>query len=127
LPFVSQRERKSPVKTKLRILALALGLGLATSAAHAQAQFSDGKLESFVVAAIAVDQKVQEWSPRIEAAQNEQEAAELREQASDEVLETIDGTEGMSVDEYQQIGQAAQADPELATRINEIYSQKTDQ
>lgn len=115
------------MKTKLRILALALGLGLATSAAHAQAEFSDGKLESFVVAAIAVDQKVQEWSPRIEAAQNEQEAAELREQASDEVLETIDGTEGMSVDEYQQIGQAAQADPQLATRINEIYSEKTNQ
>jgi hypothetical protein len=116
------------VKTTLRTLALLLGLGLATaSAAHAQAEFSDAKLESFVVAAIAVEKKIQEWSPRVQAAQNEQEAAELREQASADVIETIDGTEGMSVDEYQQIGQAAQADPDLATRINEIYSQKTKQ
>ena len=115
------------MKTTLRILALALGLGLATTAAHAQAEFSDAQLESFVVAAMAVDEKIREWNPRIQAAQTEEEAAELREQASDEVLQTIDGTEGMSVDEYQQIGQAAQGDPELATRINEIYDEKTNQ
>jgi hypothetical protein len=113
------------VKRTLRTLALALGLGLATSVAQAQTEFSDAKLESFVVAAIAVDQKIREWNPRIQAAQTEQEAAELREQASNDVLKTIDGTEGMSVEEYQQIGQAAQADPELATRINEIYGEKT--
>jgi Domain of unknown function (DUF4168) len=113
------------VKRTLRTLALALALGLAAGVAQAQTEFSDAKLESFVVAAIAVDEKIREWNPRIQAAQNEQEAAELREQASNEVLETIDGTEGMSVEEYQQIGQAAQADPELATRINEIYGEKT--
>jgi hypothetical protein len=116
------------VKRTLCTLALALSLGLATaSAPRAQTDFSDAKLESFVVAAIAVDEKIQEWNPRIQAAQSEEEATQLREQASNEVLETINGTEGMSVDEYQQIGQAAQADPALAARITEIYDQTTKQ
>lgn len=116
------------MKRTLCTLALALSLGLAMpGASRAQTEFSDAKLESFVVAAMAVDEKIREWNPRIQAAQDEQEATQLREQASSEVIETINETEGMSVDEYQQIGQAAQADPDLASRITAIYDQKTKQ
>ena len=112
----------------IHTLALALGLGLATTAfAQTQSDFSDTKLESFVVAAMAVDQKIQEWNPRIQAAQSEEEATKLREQASAEMIESIDQTEGISVDEYQQIGQAAQNDPALAARITEIYDERTEQ
>ena len=110
----------------LTATALALALAASGSAwAQAQTEFSDRQLESFVVAALAVDELIREWNPRIQAAENEEQAAQLREEANAALLETISETEGMSVEEYQEIGRAAQADPELAARINEIYQEKS--
>ena len=109
----------------LTAAALALALAASGSAwAQAQTEFSDQQLESFVVAALAVDELIREWNPRIQAAENEEQAAQLREEANAELLETIAETDGMTVEEYQEIGQAAQADAELAARINEIYQEK---
>jgi len=96
-------------------------------AQEAQTEFSDQQLESFVVAAIAVDEVIREWNPRIQAAENEEQAAQLREEANAALLETIAQTEGMTVEQYQEIGQALQNDPELANRVNEIYREKTGQ
>ena len=112
------------------LIAAALALGLAASGpawAQAQTEFSDQQLESFVVAALAVDEVIREWNPRIQAAENEEQAAQLREEANAELLETISQTDGMTIEEYQEIGQAAQADPDLAARINEIYQDKAGQ
>ncbi|HEX6111585.1 MAG TPA: DUF4168 domain-containing protein [Geminicoccaceae bacterium] len=110
----------------LTAAALALTLAASGSAwAQAQTEFSDQQLESFVVAALAVDELIREWNPRIQAAENEEQAAQLREEANAALLETISETEGMTVEDYQEIGRAAQADPELAARINEIYQEKS--
>jgi Domain of unknown function (DUF4168) len=106
----------------------ALAFALAASGpvlAQAQPEFSDQQLESFVVAAIAVDEVIREWNPRIQAAKDDAQAAQLREQANSELVEVITRTDGITVDEYQQIGRAAQADPDLAARINEIYQEKS--
>jgi hypothetical protein len=109
------------------LIAAALALGLAASGpawAQAQTEFSDQQLESFVVAAVAVDGLIREWNPRIQAAENEEQAAQLREEANAALLETISETDGITIEQYQEIGQAARADPELAARINEIYQEK---
>ena len=92
--------------------------------AQAQPEFSDQQLESFVVAAIAVDEVIREWNPRIQAAQDDAQAAELREQANAELVEVITETDGITIEQYQEIGRAAQADPDLAARINEIYQEQ---
>jgi hypothetical protein len=106
----------------------ALGFALAASGpvwAQAQPEFSDQQLESFVVAALAVDEVIREWNPRIQAAEDDAQAAQLREQANAELVEVITRTEGMTIEEYQEIGRAAQADPDLAARINEIYQERS--
>lgn len=109
----------------LTAAALALALAASGSAwAQAQTEFSDQQLESFVVAALAVDELIREWNPRIQAAENDEQAAQLREEANAALLETITETDGITVEEYQEIGRAAQSDPELAARINEIYQEK---
>jgi hypothetical protein len=109
----------------LTAAALALALAASGSAwAQAQTEFSDQQLESFVVAALAVDELIREWNPRIQAAENEEQAAQLREEANAALLETISETDGITIEQYQEIGQAAQGDPELAGRINEIYQEK---
>ena len=68
-----------------------------------------------------MEELIRQWNPRIQGAENAEQAAQLREQASAELVDTISRTEGITVEEYQQIGQAAQGDPDLAARINEIY------
>jgi hypothetical protein len=108
---------------------LAAGLALALTAsgsawAQAQTEYSDQQLESFVVAALAIDEVIREWNPRIQAAENEEQATQLREQANAALLETISKTDGITIDDYQEIGQAAQSNPELAARINEIYQER---
>ena len=110
-----------------KVLAAGLALALAASGsawAQARADFSDQQLESFVVAALAMDEVIREWNPRIQAAENEEQAAQLREEANAALMETISKADGITIDEYQEIGQAAQNDPELAARINEIYQAK---
>jgi hypothetical protein len=105
--------------------ALALALAASSSAwAQAQTEFSDQQLESFVVAALAVDELIREWNPRIQAAENEEQATQLREEANAALLETISETDGITIEKYQEIGQAAQSDPELAAKINEIYQER---
>ena len=110
------------------LVTAALAVGLAASGpvwAQAQPEFSDQQLESFVVAAIAVDEVIREWNPRIQAAEDDAQAAQLREQANAELVEVITQTDGITVEEYQEIGRAAQADPDLAARINEIYQEQS--
>jgi Domain of unknown function (DUF4168) len=117
-------EGKSVRKT---LSAAVLALALAASGpawAQTQAEFSDQQLESFVVAALAVEELIRQWNPRIEGAENAEQAAQLREQASTELVDTINRTEGITLEKYQEIGQAAQGDPDLAARINEIYQKQ---
>ena len=113
---------------KKMLLTAALAFALAASDpvwAQAQPEFSDQQLESFVVAAIAVDEVIREWNPRIQAAEDDAQAAQLREQANAELVEVITQTDGITIEGYQEIGRAAQANPDLAARINEIYQEKS--
>ena len=78
-----------------------------------------------MVAALAVDKLIREWNPRIQAAEDEAQAAQLREQANGELVEVIARTDGITVEQYQEIGRAAQADPDLKARINAIYQERS--
>jgi GTP1/Obg family GTP-binding protein len=106
----------------------ALGFALVTSGpvgAQQKPEFSDQQLESFVVAALAVDKLIREWNPRIQAAEDKAQAAQLREQANGELLEVIARTDGITVEQYQQIIHAAKADPDLKARIDAISRAKS--
>jgi Domain of unknown function (DUF4168) len=120
------RGEESSVKKVL--LTAVLAFALATSGpvwAQAEPQFSDQQLESFVIAALAVDKLIREWNPRIQAAEDNAEAAQLREQATGELAAAIARTDGITVEQYQEIGRAAQADPDLKARIDAIYQEKS--
>jgi hypothetical protein len=110
------------------LLTAALAFALATSGpawAQAKPQFSEQQLESFVIAALAVDKLIREWNPRIQAAGDDAEAAQLHEQATGELAEAIARTDGITIKQYREIGLAAQADPELKARIDAIYQEKS--
>lgn len=96
---------------------------LASGASQAQDQYEQAKLESFVTAALAVNRLVDQWTPRIQSAQDDTEAANLREQANGELVAAIEQTDGISVEEYREISQAAQTDPGLMDRISGIFDE----
>lgn len=104
-----------------------------TSIAQSQMQepktpeFSQAKLEAFVDAAQSVDLLVQKWRPRIQGAQNQEQARSLTEQANMELVGAIESTRGISVDEYRSINAAARNDTVLASRINKIFDERAEQ
>lgn len=114
------RTVRAAVRAAFVVGAMSLGLG----AALAQEQFPDAKLNSFVEAAIQVEQLIAEWSPRIEGAADENAATEMREEANAELEAAIEATDGITVGEYQEIAAAARTNADLSQRLQEIYQQK---
>jgi Domain of unknown function (DUF4168) len=102
------------------LAALCLTSGRAGIAAE---EYSDAKLQSFASAVMAVNAVVERWRPQIQAAPSEADKQQLAEQAHQEMRAAVDGTEGMSVDEYQRIAQAAEADGALMARIDQALRQ----
>lgn len=118
--------------------ALALGLGASLTLAAAQdaapqtpaqapaaqgqpaqgQQADDAKLKSFAVAFIEVAKVTQTYQPQIAAAGTPQDQQRLRDEAGEKMVEAVNEAEGITLDEYNSIIQQAQADPELARRIN---------
>lgn len=132
-----------------RIAALALSLALVGAAGQpalaadgdtqqaqqnsqqsASADFSEQKLDAFANAAVKVSEVRRAWAPKIRKAQqggNKQKAQQLAQQATGEMRTTIEQADNISVQEYQQIAQAAQQDQELAKELSGIVQQKMQQ
>jgi hypothetical protein len=105
----------------LMICLLAVLVFTASAAALAEEEFTDAKLQSFASAVIAVNAVVERWRPQIEAAASEADKQQLAQQANQEMRAAVEDTEGMSVDEYQAIAQAAQGDPQLMARLDKVF------
>ena len=86
-------------------------------------EYTDAKLQSFADAVLAVNAVVEQWRPQIQAAPNEADAQEMASQANEEMRAAVLGTEGITVEEYQAIAQAAQADPQLMARIDQALKE----
>ena len=86
-------------------------------------EYSDTKLQSFADAVLAVNAVVEQWRPQIQAAPNETDAEQMAQQANEDMRAAVAGTEGITVEEYQEIAQAAQTDPQLMARIDQVFQE----
>ncbi len=84
--------------------------------------FSQAQLESYANAVLKVQEIDEAWSPRIAEAPSKAEADTLTAQATDEMIGGIEA-EGLSVEEYNAITQAAQRDEQLYERIMTLLAQ----
>lgn len=84
---------------------------------------SDQKLESFVVAFAEVERVKQQYTRQLQNASSEQEQKTIRNEAGQQMLEVVETTDGIAVDEYNRIIQAAQSDPALAERLTKMIGQ----
>jgi hypothetical protein len=86
-------------------------------------EYSDTKLQSFADAVLAVNAVVEQWRAQIQAAPSETDAEQMAQQANEDMRAAVAGTEGITVEEYQEIAQAAQTDPQLMARIDQVLQQ----
>lgn len=111
--------------------ALALGLSMAmapgmavvaqdTGVTAPVADYDDGTLERFVTAALDVSAVREDYSARLQTATSEDDAEALVNEANTAMRDAVDSVDGMDVDTYVAIGEAAQQDPQLAARISDI-------
>lgn len=89
----------------------------ATAEAEGGSSFSDTQLEAFVLAALDVAELRQSYQDRIEEASDAAAQQAIVDEANTEILRIVEESDGITVDEYIQIGQTAAADPELNARI----------
>lgn len=84
--------------------------------------FSDDQLRAYALAALEVQAINESYQPRVQAAQDQGQMDQLRTEAETEMVEAVQD-QGLSVDEYNQITQAAQADGELRGTIMQHMQQ----
>lgn len=118
------------MRTPLAI-ALAAPLALAPLAAFAQdttvepetaspeaatLAFDEAKLQAFVDAVVAIEDVRADYEPQVTAAAEADRPA-LIEEANVAMLAAVEETDGITLDEYLAVNEAAAQDPELAQRI----------
>ncbi|WP_052368122.1 DUF4168 domain-containing protein [Algiphilus aromaticivorans] len=79
---------------------------------------SDEQVESFAEAQSRVAEIGEKWTPRMQEAESSEDVQKAREQAQQEMVIAVENA-GLSVQEYNQIARAAQADEELREKIQE--------
>ena len=77
----------------------------------------DAQLQAFVAALREVDAIEQRYGAELEGAQSDEARQDVIAQANDAMIEAIEGTPGITVQEYVAVLQQAQSDPELNARI----------
>ena len=93
---------------------------------QAPADFSDDTLRSFAVAFLETEKISQEYRPQLQEAQQAQDQAKMQEiqsQASQKMVDAVEGTDGISVQEYTSVMQAAQTDPDLAQKVSDYIGE----
>jgi hypothetical protein len=86
--------------------------------------YTDEVLSSFVDAAMAVSEVRDTFIPQVQNAETEEAAQALAQEAVMEMREAVTEAEGIDVDTYMAIGEAAQTDEELAQRISAIVEER---
>jgi len=87
------------------------------------AGFSQDQLESYADAVVKIQEIDRAWQPRIDQAQNKEEAEQLTTQATDAMIGEIEA-QGLSVQEYNTITQAAEKDERLYQHIVTLLAQR---
>ena len=112
------------------VAAALLALGVAATPALGQSEqapaapsISDEQLDQFAEAALAVNRIGQQYASQLQAAENEEQAQEIRAEAQEEMVQAVE-EEGLTVDRYNEIYAAAENDEEVNAAIQALLQEK---
>lgn len=95
---------------------------LAQSSQEQSIEFSEEQLETFVEARAEVIEISRKWQDRLNNVESQDELTEAQNAAQEEMVEAVQD-QGLSVEDYNLIADAAQRDPELMDQLNDMMSQ----
>ena len=95
--------------------------------AGAESKVSDAKLQAFVAATVSASKVIEQWTPRLVSADSHAVAEDLLAEAHADLVAAIEGTGGITLQEFQEISHAARTDPALSARIEEILQRSSRQ
>lgn len=105
---------------KYGLLAAALfALSPAVPAQEDEQEFTDGQLESFMTARAEVRDIQSEYSSRLQDVSDDQKVAELQAEAQEKMVQAVQ-SEGLTVEEFNEIARKANSDPEFNERLQEV-------
>ncbi|HBP42874.1 MAG: DUF4168 domain-containing protein [Vreelandella alkaliphila] len=84
--------------------------------------FSDEQLQQFADASQEIAVISQEYTQRLQEAEDENTQQEVRAEANDRMIEVVEDS-GLDVDTFNAIGQSIQQDPEMMQRVQEMANQ----
>lgn len=100
-------------------IAAAVGFMLGgASLAAAQEQFTDQDLQTFASAVVQIEQINMEAQQQAQAAESVEEQQQLQAEAQAQMVQVIE-SQGLSVEQYNEIATAVQTDPQLAEQIQQ--------
>ncbi len=116
-----------PFGKTLTATTMALGLAMTgasvtaltaqSAAAQEAADYSGEQLDAFTVAYLQVIDLREKYVPVLQAAESQDQQQAIIEEANAEMVEAIESTDGMTLDDYESIAQAAAEDQDLNARI----------
>lgn len=127
------------LKQYLTSTILAAGMAMTpvlASQAVAQAQapveapdiaMDDNMIDAFIVAALAVAETRESYIAQLEGVTDEEQQMAIIQEADAAILQVVEDTPDISVDEYIAIGEAASVDPELAAEIDASFTETAGQ
>lgn len=92
----------------------------APTAAQSQ-NFSDELILAYANTAVKVSQVHREMAPQIQAAESQQQKEQMTKTMQQQMVGVVQQSEGITVQEYSQITQAAQQNPQLAQKIQSTF------
>jgi len=84
---------------------------------------SDEQIASFVEAYVAVNEVREEYTARLQEAEDQEEAQALQMEANDAMSAAIEDT-GLSVEEYQNVAMAVSADAEVREQVTQMLEER---
>jgi hypothetical protein len=86
-------------------------------------EVSEEQIQAFVQAYVSLSEVREEYSTRVQEAENQEEARQLQQEANNAMTTAIEDA-GLTVEEYQQVALAINANAEIRERVTEMLSEQ---
>ena len=86
-------------------------------------EVSESQINAFVEAYIAVNEVREDYTARLQEAEDQEQAQQLQQEANDAMTAAIEDN-GMSIEEYQEVAMAVNADADVREQVTTMLEER---
>jgi len=98
----------------------------ADTAPETERRVPDALLDSFIMAALSVSEIAEAYQGRMQSAADDAARQDLATEARAAMISAVEETDGITVEEYLEISEAARADADLGQRLQDRFAAQAD-